>query len=73
MEIYYYQEFDRLYLRFDPKPQPVTNVRLSDSIVLDVGADDKIVGIEILDASRTIHLGSILPIQVRAETAAPVQ
>jgi len=71
MEIVYNQEFDRLYLRFDPKPQSVTNVRLSDSIVLDVGADDRIVGIEILDASHTIHLGGILPIQIRAESAVP--
>lgn len=71
MEIVYNHEFDRLYLRFDPRPQPVTNVRVRDDIVLDVGADDRIVGIEILDASRTIRLGSVLPIQARAESAAP--
>ncbi len=72
MEVVYSQEFDRLYLRFDTRPQSVTNVRVREDIVLDVGADDRIVGIEILDASRTIRLGGILPIQSSEESTAPV-
>lgn len=71
MEVVYNQEFDRLYLRFDTRPQPVTNVRVRDDIVLDLGPDETIVGIEILDASHTIRLGGILPIQTRQESAAP--
>ena len=72
MEVCYHHEFDCLYLRFDPRPQPVTNLRVSDKIMLDVGADGKIVSIEITDASRTIHLGCILPIQVRARMVGSV-
>ena len=72
MEIHYHHEFDRLYLRFDPRPQSVTNVRVSDNIVLDVGADGRMVGIEILDASRTVRLESILPVKVQTEAVSSV-
>ena len=37
------------------------NRRLTDEIVLDVGEDDKIVGIEIPDASKHVSLQGILP------------
>ena len=39
------------------------NRRLAEDIVLDVGEDDKIVGIEILDASKRLNLEKLLPIQ----------
>jgi len=34
-----------------------------EDVVLDIGAGDKIVGIEILEASAHVDLGKILPIQ----------
>lgn len=40
----------------------VTNKRISDEIVLDIGEDGKIIGIEILNASTQLNLSSILPI-----------
>jgi uncharacterized protein YuzE len=64
MHIHHDATADLLYLRFDDRKQEVTNRRLSDDIVLDVGESDKIVGIEIFDASRNIDLGKILPIHV---------
>ena len=39
------------------------NKRLSEGIVLDLGEDDKIIGIEILDASKHLNLEKLLPLQ----------
>ncbi len=57
MKIEYVQKADLLYVRFDPRLQEVTNRRVAEDIVLDVGDGDRIVGIEILNASRNVDLG----------------
>ena len=44
-------------------PQEVINKRVTENIVLDIGADDKIVGIEILDASKHVNLKSLMPVE----------
>jgi uncharacterized protein YuzE len=51
-----------LYLRFDALEQEVTNKRVTDDIVLDLGANDKIIGIEIMDASKHVNLEKLMPI-----------
>jgi uncharacterized protein YuzE len=51
MNIHYDTVTDLLYLRFDDRRQEVVNKRVSDDIVLDLGENGQIVGIEILDAS----------------------
>jgi len=63
MQILYNARTDLLYLRLDDRKQQVTNTRLSDDIVLDVGKDNRIVGIEILDASRHLNLENLLPVR----------
>jgi uncharacterized protein YuzE len=63
MQILYNTKADLLYLRLDDRGQEVTNTRLSDDIVLDIGEDDRIVGIEILDASKHLNLESLLPVK----------
>jgi len=63
MQIIYNDKMDLLYLRLDEGKQTVVNRRLSEDIVLDVGADERIVGIEILDASRHLNLERLLPIK----------
>jgi uncharacterized protein YuzE len=63
MQILYNAKTDLLYLRLDERQQQVVNRRLSEDIVLDIGADDRIVGIEILDASKHLHLESLLPVR----------
>ena len=65
MQVVYDSEKDLLYLRLDRRPQQVENRRLSDDIVLDVGEDEKIVGIEILDASKQLNLETVLPVEYR--------
>ncbi|MGH7960400.1 MAG: DUF2283 domain-containing protein [Candidatus Binatia bacterium] len=62
MQILYDVKTDLLYLRLDDRKQQVVNKRLAEDIILDVGADDKIVGIEILDASQHLNLERLLPV-----------
>jgi len=62
MQILYDTKTDLLYLRLDDRKQPVINKRLSEDIVLDIGEGDRIVGIEILDASRHLSLEKLLPV-----------
>ena len=63
MQILYNVSTDLLYIRLDDQKQSVINRRVSEDIVLDVGAGDKIVGIEILDASRHLSLERLLPVK----------
>jgi uncharacterized protein YuzE len=69
MQIHYDAAIDLLYLRFDDRKQEVINKRVSEDIVLDVGEDDKIVGIEILAASAHVDLGKLLPISYASQVA----
>ena len=61
MKIYYDDGTDLLYLRFDERDQQVENRKVTDDIVIDIGENGKIVGIEILDASRHVNLQGLLP------------
>jgi uncharacterized protein YuzE len=60
MEILYNSKTDLLYLRLDDRKQAVLNKRISDDIVIDIGDDNRIVGIEIVDASRNLNLDRLL-------------
>ena len=62
MNITYNDKIDLLYIRFDETPQSVRNDRVNEDIVLDVGYQEKIVGIEILNASDHMNLKSLLPV-----------
>ena len=63
MQIRYDVKKDLLYLRLDERTQQVINRRPSEDIVLDIGEGDKIVGIEIMDASKHLNLESLLPVK----------
>jgi uncharacterized protein YuzE len=63
MQVLYNTKTDLLYLRLDDRKQQVINKRLSEDIVLDIGEDDRIVGIEILDASKHLNLERLLPVK----------
>lgn len=63
MQIHYNSRTDLLYLRLEAQEQPVTNKRVTEDIVLDIGADDKIVGIEILEASKHVNLEKLMPVE----------
>jgi uncharacterized protein YuzE len=72
MQILYDVNKDLLYIRLDEQKQTVINRRLSEDIVLDIGEEDRIVGIEILDASKHLNLERLLPVkyQVAPEVVA---
>jgi len=63
MNILYNDRADLLYIRLDDRKQEVINRRISEDIVLDIGEGDRIIGIEILDASRHVDLEKILPVK----------
>lgn len=71
MQILYNSKTDLLYFRLDDRKQQVINRQVSDSIMLDVGENDRIVGIEILEASKHLNLASLLPVryEIQAEAA----
>ena len=68
IQILYDSKTDSLYLRVDDREQQIISKRLSEDIVLDIGEDSKIVGIELFDASKHLNLEKLLP--VNYETAA---
>jgi uncharacterized protein YuzE len=70
MHVFYNDKTDLLYIRFDNRKQDVINRRVSDDVVLDIGESEKIIGIEILDASKHINLERILPVEYRVSNVA---
>jgi uncharacterized protein YuzE len=64
---------DLLYIRFDDVAQVVVDKRVSEDIVLDIGENDRIVGIEIMDASLHLPLDKLLPIRYGAHKEESLQ
>jgi len=59
MKVYYDNEVDALYLKLgDESPEGV--IEIADGVSLDTTSQNKIVGLEILDASKKIDLNTIL-------------
>jgi uncharacterized protein YuzE len=54
MKIKYNPEVDAAYISFKKGPTEVTTIRLTEDIAIDLGPKEKIVGIEILDASENL-------------------
>jgi len=63
MNILYDDKKDLLYIRLDDSAQDVVNKRVSEDVVLDIGEKDRIIGIEIIDASKHVSLEKLLPIK----------
>ncbi len=70
MNILYNDKTDLLYIRLDDRKQEIINRRVSEDIVLDIGEDDKIVGIEILDASKRVSLEKLMPVNYETSKTA---
>ncbi len=71
MNVYYDDEVDALYLKLGEE-LPDGVVELSDGVGLDTTTDGKLVGIEILNASRKIDLTTILSYQLELEDPARI-
>jgi len=59
MKVYYDNEIDALYLKLGDEP-PEGVIELVEGVNLDTTSENKIVGIEILNASKKIDLKTIL-------------
>ena len=73
MKIYYDGKKDLLYLRFDEEKRQVFNKRATEDIVLDMSDEDRIIGIEIMDASKHINLSEVLPIDYEVQRNESIQ
>lgn len=59
MKVYYDEEADTLYMELGDQP-PDGVIETSEGINIDTTADGKLVGIEILKASKKISIDTIL-------------
>jgi uncharacterized protein YuzE len=59
MKVYYDDEVDALYLRLSDDP-PYGVVEIAEGVNIDTTSEDKIVSIEILNASRKLDLKTVL-------------
>jgi uncharacterized protein YuzE len=59
MKVYYDNEVDALYLKLGDEP-PEGVIEIAEGVNLDTTSLERIVGIEILDASKKLDLKTIL-------------
>jgi uncharacterized protein YuzE len=59
MKVYYDDEVDALYLKLGDDP-PNGVIEIAEGINIDMTSEDKIVSIEILNASRKVDLKTVL-------------
>lgn len=64
MKITYHEKTDLLYIRLDQRPQQVTNQEVSEDVILDIGDEGRIIGIE--SASERLRLSELLPVEYQA-------
>ncbi len=59
MKISYDSEIDALYIRLIEGKYECRTLRLNEEIALNIGPDEKLVGIEILDAKEVLGSGKL--------------
>ena len=64
MKISYDSEIDAVYIRLIEGKHECRTMRLNDEVALNIGADEKLVGIEILDAREVLAAGKTLNLSV---------
>ena len=62
MQIHYNSKTDLLYITLDDRSQEVLSKEVGQDILLDYGEDQKLVGIEIMNASKHLSLDQFLPV-----------
>jgi uncharacterized protein YuzE len=72
MKVYYDDEVDALYLKLgDETPNGV--IEISEGVNIDTTSENKLVGIEILNASRRIDLKTMLSYSFEFEKKSIIQ
>ncbi|MFB3891593.1 MAG: DUF2283 domain-containing protein [Phycisphaerae bacterium] len=64
MKISYDKSVDALYIRLLEGQYQCRTLQLSDNVALNIGPAEQLVGIEVLDASKTLELGETPEIDV---------
>jgi len=59
MRISYDNEVDALYIRLLEGPFECRTLRLTDEVSLNIGPDEQLVGIEVLDAKAILGKGAL--------------
>ena len=59
MKISYDSEVDAMYIRLIEGEHECRTVRLNDEVALNIGAGEKLIGIEILDAKAVLAAGKL--------------
>jgi len=72
MRISYDSEIDALYIRLIEGKHECRTVRLNEEIALNIGKDEKLVGIEILDAKEVLGSGKQPSVVLEGITASTV-
>ncbi|MBI3392007.1 MAG: DUF2283 domain-containing protein [Nitrospirae bacterium] len=66
MRVHYDNEVDAIYIKLgNQKPEGV--IEISEGVNLDTTSDDKIVGIEILNASKKMNIRTILSYELELD------
>ena len=66
MKVYYDSKVDALYIKLgNQNPEGV--IEISEGVNLDTTSEDKIVGIEILNASKKINIKTILSYELELD------
>jgi uncharacterized protein YuzE len=66
MKVHYDNEVDAVYIKLgNQKPEGV--IEISEGVNLDTTSDDKIVGIEILNASQKMNIKTILSYELEID------
>jgi uncharacterized protein YuzE len=71
MKIKYDPQVDAAYISFKKGPTQVTTIRVTEDLAIDLGPNEEIVGIEILDASDHLGLSKDKPV-IELENLRPV-
>jgi uncharacterized protein YuzE len=71
MRISYDPEVDALYIRLVEGDYECRTLRLNDEIALNIGPDELLVGIEVLDAKEIIGKGQLPQVVLENVTLAP--
>jgi len=72
MRIYYDNEVDALYIELG-KQKPEGVIEISEGVNLDTTSDNKIVGIEILDASKKLDIKTIFSYKLELDEKLLIQ
>jgi len=64
MKISYDSEIDAMYIRLIEGEHECRTLRLNDEVALNIGANEKLVGIEILDAKEVLAAGKLPQIAI---------